>query len=199
MPFLRANQTHQADLVGPCYLKGPVRFYSLNVIDTATVRCGVYPASSKASQPLIDGFWDIWKRLGMPNNLQVDNAPSFFGSRKHPRGMGSLIRLCLNHDIEPWFIPKAEPWRNGMIEQFNDRYQKMFLQKKIMHTGEELQAGSLAFEQRHNSKYRFSRLKGKTPLKTLSEIWGVTTMYNFYHALLVKIESSPSRKLCFFI
>jgi len=169
LPSFKANQTHQADLVGPCYLKGPVRFYSLNVIDTATVRCGLYPASSKASQPMIDGFWDIWKRLGMPNNIQVDNALSFFGSRKHPRGMGPLIRLCLNHGIEPWFIPKAEPWRNGMIEQFNDRYQRMFLQKRIMHTEEELQTGSLAFEQRHNSKYRFSKLKGKTPLKTLSE------------------------------
>jgi len=169
LPSFKANQTHQADLVGPCYLKGPVRFYSLNVIDTATVRCGLYPASSKASQPMINGFWDIWKRLGMPNNLQVDNTLSFFGSRKHPRGMGPLIRLCLNHGIEPWFIPVAEPWRNGMIEQFNDRYQKMFLQKKIMHTEEELQAGSLTFEQRHNSKYRFSKLKGKTPLKILSE------------------------------
>jgi len=83
--------------------------------------------------------------------------------------MGPLIRLCLNHGIEPWFIPVAEPWRNGMIEQFNDRYQKMFLQKKIIHTEEELQAGSLTFEQRHNSKYRFSKLKGKTPLKILSE------------------------------
>jgi hypothetical protein len=63
----------------------------------------------------------------------------------------------------------AEPWRNGMVEQFNDRYQKMFLQKKIMYAEEELQIGSLAFEQRHNSKYRFSNLKGKTPLKALSE------------------------------
>jgi len=166
---VKANQTHQADLVGPCYLKGPVRFYSLNVIDTATVRCGLYPALSKASQPIIDGFGDIWKRLGMPNNLQVDNALTFFGSRKHPRGMGPIIRLCLNHGIEPWFIPKAEPWRNGMVEQFNDRYQKMFLQKKVMRTEEELCARSLAFEQRHNSMYRFSKLKGKTPLKTLSE------------------------------
>ncbi len=33
------NQTHQADWVGPCYLKGPLRFYSLNVIDIATGRC----------------------------------------------------------------------------------------------------------------------------------------------------------------
>jgi transposase InsO family protein len=169
LPSSKANQTQQADLVGPRYLKGPVRFYSLNVIDTATVRCGVYPALSKASQPMIDGLWNIWKRLGLPNNLQVDNSLSFFGSRKHPRGMGAIIRLCLNHDIEPWFIPVTEPWRNGMIEKFNDRYQKMFLQKKIMHTQEELQAGSLAFEQRHNSMYRFSKLKGKTPLTALSD------------------------------
>jgi putative transposase len=35
------NQTHQADWVGPCYLKGPLRFYSLNVIDLATGRCGL--------------------------------------------------------------------------------------------------------------------------------------------------------------
>lgn len=69
LPSLGANQTHQADLVGPCYLKGPVRFYSFNVIDTATVRCGLYPSSSKASQPMIDGFWDIRKRLGMPKNI----------------------------------------------------------------------------------------------------------------------------------
>jgi len=169
LPSVRVNQTHQADLVGPCYLKGPVRFYSLNVLDTATVRCGLYPAPSKSSQPMIDGFWTIWKRLGMPNNLQIDNAMSFFGSRRHPRGMGPLIRLCLHHGIEPWFIPMAEPWRNGMIEKFNDRYQKMFLQKNIMTSEEELHAGSLAFEQRHNSKYRFSKLKGRTPVQTLTD------------------------------
>jgi transposase InsO family protein len=169
LPSVKVNQTHQADFVGPCYLKGPVRFYSLNVIDTATVRCGLYPALSKASQPMIDGFWAIWKRLGIPNNIQVDNAMSFFGSRKHPRGMGPLIRLCLHHGIEPWFIPMAEPWRNGMVEQFNDRYRKMFLHKKIMNTAEELHAGSLAFEHRHNSQYRFSKLRGKTPVQVLSD------------------------------
>lgn len=40
LPSLLPNQTHQADLVGPCYLKGPFRFYGLNIVDTATVRCG---------------------------------------------------------------------------------------------------------------------------------------------------------------
>ena len=162
------NRTHQADFVGPCYLRGPIRFYSLNIIDTATVRCGLYPSLSNSGQTVIDGFWNIWKRIGIPDQVQIDNAMSFFGSPTHPRGMGPLIRLCLHNSVEPWFIPMAEPWRNGMIESFNDRYQQRFLGKVDMTSMEDLQADSLAFEQRHNSKYRYSKLKGNTPLKALS-------------------------------
>jgi transposase InsO family protein len=168
LPSALPNQTHQADLVGPCYLKGPIRFYSLNVIDTATVRCGLHPSLSKSGQMVIDGLWGSWKRMGIPERIQVDNAMSFFGSPTHPRGMGPLIRLCLHNGVEPWFIPMSEPWRNGMIENFNDRYQQRFLGKVVMVSEEELQSGSLAFEQRHNSKYRYSKLKGDTPLKALA-------------------------------
>ena len=168
LPSTLPNQTHQADLVGPCYLKGPVRFYSLNVVDTATVRCGLHPALSKSGQMVIDGLWGAWQRMGIPDRLQIDNAMSFFGSPTHPRGMGPLIRLCLHNGVEPWFIPMAEPWRNGMIEKFNDRYQQKFLGKVIMASQDELKSGSLAFEQRHNSKYRYSKLKGDTPLKALA-------------------------------
>ncbi len=168
LPSLMTNQAHQADLVGPCYLKGPVRFYSLNAVDLATARCGISPSLSKSGQRVIDGFWAIWKRMGIPDNLQVDNEMSFYGSRKHPRGMGPLIRLCLHNNVEPWFIPVAEPWRNGVIEKFNDHYQQRFLGKTIMNTEHDLKAHSLAFEQRHNSAYRYSKLGGKTPLKALS-------------------------------
>lgn len=55
-----------------------------------------------------------------------------------------------------------------MIESFNDRYQQMFLGKVIMLSEYDLKAGSLAFEQRHNSRYRYSKLRGNTPLKALA-------------------------------
>ena len=168
LPSAQPNQTHQADFVGPCYLRGPIRFYSLNIVDMATVRCGLYPSLSNSGKTVIDGFWNIWKRIGIPDQVQIDNAMSFFGSPTYPRGMGPLIRLCLHNGVEPCFIPMAEPWRNGMVESFNDRYQQRFLGKVGMTSMEELQAGSLAFEQRHNSKYRYSKLKGNTPLKALS-------------------------------
>lgn len=169
LPSALPNQTHQADFVDPCYLRGPTRFYSLNIVDTATVRCGLYPSLSHSGQTVIDGFWDVWKRIGIPEQVQVDNAMSFFGSPTHSRGMGPLIRLCLQNSVEPWFIPMAEPWRNGMIESFNDRYEQKFLGKVDMDSMDALQTGSLAFEQRHNSKYRYSKLKGNTPLKALSD------------------------------
>ena len=55
-----------------------------------------------------------------------------------------------------------------MIESFNDRYQQMFLAKQTMLSMSDLEAGSLAFEQRHNSKYRYSKIGGKTPLRALA-------------------------------
>ncbi len=167
LPSLWPNQTHQVDLVGPCYLQGAVRFYSINVVDIATSRCGIHPAESKSGQCIIDALWTIWSRMGIPRNLQMDNDSSFYGSPTHPRGMGPLIRLCLHQGVEPWFIPMAEPWRNGVVEKFNDQYRQRFLNKVPLRTKTNLITESLAFEQRHNSTYRYSKLGGKTPLKAL--------------------------------
>jgi len=168
LPSGRPNQTQQADLVGPRFLQGPIRFYSQNVIDVTTNRSGLEPLHGKGSQSIINGFWAIWMRLGIPENLQVDNALSYYGSHRYPRGMGALIRLCLHLGVELWFIPIAEPWRNGVIEKFNDHYEQKFLNKVRMTSFDELIASSLAFEKKHNSRYRYSKLGGKTPLKALS-------------------------------
>ena len=81
--------------------------------------------------------------------------------------MGPLIRLCLHPGVEPWFIPPAEPWRNGHIESFNNHYDQKFLHKVPMTGYEDLKDASLAFEHRHNNRLRFSRLGGKTPYQAL--------------------------------
>ena len=93
----------------------------------------------------------------------------FYGSPTHPRGMGPMIRLCLHYKIELWFIPQSEPWRNGVVEQFNNHYQQKFLERVPMHTKDELKEGAFAFEYKHNSRYRYSNLNGKTPLMTLAQ------------------------------
>ena len=169
LPALSPNQTHQLDLVGPCYLTGPIRFYGLNAIDTAINRCGIEPMPSKEAQSILDAVYAVWLRMGLPQNLQVDNEIAFFGSPAYPRGMGPLIRLCLRYGVQLWFIPPSEPWWNGIVEKFNDHYQQKFLDKVQMSSMPQLRDESLAFEHRHNSTYRYSKLKGKTPLKALAD------------------------------
>jgi len=161
------NRVHQADFLGPCYLNAPLRFYSLNTIDLATGRCAVEPLIERSCQRTIDAFWVIWQRLGMPEQLQVDNEMVFYGSPMHPRGMGALIRLCLLNGIESWFVPKGEPWRNGVVEKFNDHYRKKFLGLVQIAGEAELHQQSLIFEQKHNRRYRYSKLGGRTPLQAL--------------------------------
>ncbi len=82
--------------------------------------------------------------------------------------MGPLIRLCLHYGVNLWFIPLSEPWWNGVVEKFNDHYQQKFLDKVAMSSMTQLRQESLAFEHRHNSTYRYSKIKGKTPLKALA-------------------------------
>ena len=161
------NEVHQMDFVGPCYLCGPLRFYSLNSVDLATGRCAINPVLNKAGQSSVDAIWSIWCRLGFPRHQQVDNEAVFYGSQRHPRAMGNLIRLCLLNDIEAWFIPFAEPWRNGVVEKFNDHYQAGFLRRVVMKKEEDLRRESLLFEQKHNTRYRYTKLQGRTPQAAL--------------------------------
>jgi len=165
---MKPNQTHQLDFVGLCYLTGQTRFYSLNAIDTVTNRCGIEPMLSRSAQSVLTAVYALWQRMGIPENLQVDNELAFFGSPAHPRSMGPLIRLCLHYGVSLWFIPPSEPWRNGVVEKFNDHYRQKFLGKITMMSIKELQHESLAFEYRHNNTYRYSKIKGKTPLKALA-------------------------------
>ena len=161
------GSVHQSDFVGPCYLRGPVRFYSLNTIDLATGRCGVEPVLG-GKHTVVEALWATWLRLGLPKYQQVDNEAVFFGSVAHPRGMGKLIRLCLPLGVEPCFIPLAEPWRNGVVEKFNDHWRKMFFERVVMECEGDLKRESLAFEQHHNLRWRYSKLNGKTPVQALA-------------------------------
>jgi transposase InsO family protein len=170
LPALLPNQTHQVDMVGPCYLTSPIKFYSLHAVDTAINRCGIEPMPSREAQSVLDAVYAVWLRMGIPENLQVDNELVFYGSPTHPRGMGPLIRLCLRYGVKLWFIPPSEPWWNGVVEKFNDHYQQKFLDKVTMSSIPQLRQESLAFEHRHNSTYRYSKIKGKTPLKALAEM-----------------------------
>ncbi|MCD6298325.1 MAG: transposase [Deltaproteobacteria bacterium] len=164
---INPNDVQQFDFVGPCYLEGAFRFYSLHGLDVASRRCAI--AAMPTRKDVYLSVWDAWRRLGIPRFAQFDNALEFCGSRKHPRGMGQVIRLCLRYGVQAVFIPICEPWRNGHVEKFNDHWNKMFYSRVRMQTKKELEGESLEFETRHNLSWRYSPLDGKTPLGFLKE------------------------------
>ena len=109
-----------------------------------------------------------WKAMGMPDFLQMDNALTFRGSNRYPRSFGLVIRLCLHYGVTPVFIPIKEPWRNGVIESFNDSYDKNFYRRQWFASYSTLKRQSKNFQRFHNKHHRYSCLKGRTPLEAIA-------------------------------
>lgn len=163
------NNIHQADLIGPRYIKDDGRFYSLNVMDLYSHRVSLHPQRRKDDQAVALGLIRCWKIMGVPDFLQVDNQLCFRGSNRYPRSFGIVLRLCLLLGIEVVFIPIGEPWRNGAVESFNDTYNRRFFRTQWFRNYRHLRSQSKSFELFHNRNHRYSCLKGKTPLQMVQE------------------------------
>jgi len=66
-----------------------------------------------------------WKTYGMLDFLQLDNELYFRRSNWYPRPFGLVFRSFLFYGIAPVFLPVGAPWRNGVIESFNDMPNQM--------------------------------------------------------------------------
>lgn len=157
--------THQLDIVGPRYLqKSRRKFYFSNIIDTNTHCVHINPIRNKASDGIINTVISFWQQFGIPDYLQMDNELSFRGSNRHPHSFGKLIRFALLKGVTPVFIPQAEPWRNGIIEKFNDTFDKKFFRNQTFTSFEHLTECAKDFESFHNTCYRYSVHNNQTPL-----------------------------------
>lgn len=156
------------DLMGPKYLRGGFRYYILNIMAVETHYAGVYPIPDKTSESIVSAVCRFWMDFSMPDYFQTDNELSFRGSNRHPRSFGPLIRLALSENITPVFIPPAEPWRNGVIEKFNDNVQRYFLNTQSFSSLSELKDRAGEFMAFHNEHHRYSTLGGKTPNQMIS-------------------------------
>lgn len=156
---------HQLDLIGPRYLgKGKAnKFFSFNVIDVFSNAVKIRPYLGKKDIFATELLVSAWQKLGIPRYLQVDNELSLRGSNRHPRTFGEVIKLCLWLGVEIIFIPEAEPWRQGVIEKFNDVYDKMFFRSQVFKDFAHLNKESLVFENFHNNSHRYGKLKGNAP------------------------------------
>lgn len=150
------------DLVGPRHLKGGERFYLLDIISNDTRHAGVFPMLSKSADDITNGVVSFWKSYSVPDFLQMDNELSFKGSNRHPRGLGLLMRTALELNVTPMFIPVAEPWRNGVIERFNQKVERTLLAQEHKDFAD-LVRHSAEFVDVHNREHHYSTMGHMTP------------------------------------
>jgi transposase InsO family protein len=159
----------QMDLIGPKYLKGGFKFYFYTIIDTENHYAAVYPIRNKSAENIVRCLIDFWREHWLPDFLQMDNELSFRGSNRHPRGVGLLMRVALSNGVRPIFIPLAEPWRNGIVEKFNDKVLRYFYHTQTFSSFEELSDKARSFSRFHNENHRYSSQNNLTPNQLLDD------------------------------
>lgn len=166
-PF-RANRVgvgalHEVDPVGPRYLDGGIEVHSLNVMDVGSHRIALQPLEYPTPKAYAGALLEVWRRLGIPDIVQLDNHPSLRGDIKNPRVFGPVVRLALELGVRIRYIPLGEPWRNGHVERFQDVFQQQFFRAERFASFHDLAGSARIFEPFHNAQHRYSALKGRTP------------------------------------
>jgi transposase InsO family protein len=163
-PQARAsNQLHEVDLVGPVYLKGSRRRYYIWVgKDAFDGAVCLRLAGSRRMDEVLGFLGECWKDLGLPEQVQLDNARELSGWGPAARHLSRVIRLCLRFGVAPVFIPKAEPQFNGGVENFNGWFQPRLFDRRYSRPGD-LRRELARLQEAVNTQHVHPRLGGKTP------------------------------------
>jgi transposase InsO family protein len=163
-PQARAsNELHEVDLVGPIYLLGSGHRYSIwvakDVVDGAVCLRLAY---SRRMDEVLWFLGECWKDLGIPEQVQRDNAPELAGWGPAARTLSGVMRRCLRHGVSPVFIPAGAPPFNGAVENFNGWFQDPLVQQHFRRPGD-LRRELARLQEAVNTQHIHLRLGGPTP------------------------------------
>lgn len=165
---VEAGTTHQVDLIGPRHLYGGVEFHALNLIDVGSHEAANDILEVVRPPLLARSLVQIWSTVGLPAVAQFDNHANFRGGIQPLfQHFGPVVATCLDLGITPRFIPLREPWRNGVVEHFNDVWDKSFFRTETFAGIEHLRAENAAFIAFHNVHHRYAVHDGASP----TEVW----------------------------
>jgi transposase InsO family protein len=160
-----SNQLHEVDGVGPIYLKGNRQRYYIFVckdVYDGAVCLRIY--RSRKMEVILDFLGECWKSLGLPEQVQFDNAREVVGWGPAAKYLSRVLRLCLRFGVEPLLIPPGRPQRNGSVENFNGWFQARLFQRHYSQIGA-LKRELQRLEETVNTQHVQPRLNGLTPVQ----------------------------------
>jgi transposase InsO family protein len=132
MPARDSNELHQVDSVGPRHLQGDrTDYYILICRDVCDGAVYAELVTNRETTTVIQFLIHAWQSLGLPTRVQFDNGREFCGFGQAARWLSRAIRFCLLVGVEPVFIPKGRPQRNGAIENYNGWFQPLLLGRHL--------------------------------------------------------------------
>jgi len=163
-PQARAsNELHEVDLVGPVYLQGSGhRYYIWVGKDAFDGAVCLRLAGSRRMDEVLWFLGECWKDLGLPEQVQLDNAREPAGWGPAARTLSRVIRLCLHFGVGPVFIPAGEPQVNGSVENFNGWFQPRLFDRRYARPGD-LRRELARLQEAVNAQHVHPRLGGRTP------------------------------------
>jgi len=157
-----SNQLHQVDSVGPIYLKGnKQRYYIFTAKDVYDGGVFIKMYRSRQSDVILDFLGEAWKNLGIPAQVQFDNAREVVGWGSAARYLSRVLRLCLRFGVEPILIPPGMPWWDGSVENFNSWFQPRIFQRRYTRVSA-LQRELLRLQDTVNHQHPQQKLGGLT-------------------------------------
>jgi putative transposase len=145
------------------YLEEGPKVYAFHTLNLRTRLCAQTLATDKSGSTVLTHCFMVWKTLGIPYFLQLDNDAAFCGGYKVPRVFGQFVRVSLSLGIELIFLPIAEPECNGEVEELNGLWGHAFWERQRFGSFEHVRRASPAFLQWYLTNYAPPFLSERTP------------------------------------
>jgi transposase InsO family protein len=131
-------------------------FKTLSVLDEFTRECvGILAATSILAEDVIAFVDEIMQQRSSPVFIRSDNGSEF---------TAEAVQIWLaKKSVGPAFIPPGQPWKNGFIESFHDKFRDECLQREWFSSLLDAQVVIEDWRLHYNTQRPHSSLKYKTP------------------------------------
>lgn len=131
-------------------------FKTLSLVDEFTRECvTILVAHSIRAEAVIAMLCKVFRHHGMPEFLRSDNGSEF---------TAHAVQAWLDeHQVGPTFIPPGQPWKNGFVESFHDKFRDECLNREWFQSLEEAQVVIEKWRKHYNTRRPHSSLGYQTP------------------------------------
>lgn len=131
-------------------------FKTLSVLDEYTREChGILVATSILGEDVIAFLDAIMKKRSAPVFLRSDNGSEFTAE--------AVQTWLAEKNVGPAFIPPGQPWKNGFIESFHDKFRDECLQREWFSSLLDAQVVIEDWRVHYNTRRPHSSLGYETP------------------------------------